>query len=762
MVTDACSITISTSNGVEVKVVLASEVQSSIWTIDPYEATENGESPYQILEGCSYEYAVEPEGFQLKEVPGIVANSRVRRNSGTGRITPRIYVGNLELSIIDIETGSACGTFNLEVRSVKLGYRSDYRKMLEDITEKSVDLLLQHSSPVAQSLAPDFFANSSTLYQRFAFVKSILDSQEFSDAVHRIVTAPVVKWKEVEIEQSVSSIRRIQKNVVKQIASATSRVQLRDGHRLKSTLGTVPNRIRTIGQEESVDTVENRFVKYALESFLLFCADFRANAKGNCRLESEALLLEEKLEQYLSHSVFKSLPSLSVLPLNSPILQRKEGYREVLRSWLMFDLAAKLVWQGGDDVYKGGKRDVAVLYEYWLFFTLLELVGQVFFISPSDVAELIKPTADGLGLQLRQGKYTALEGQYDSGNRKLSVRFCYNRTFVGSQAYPSSGSWTKGLRPDFTLSIWPAAITENEAEVQELIVHIHFDAKYKIKDWLSVLGSIEEDDEKETKAERTDQGGTYKHADLLKMHTYRDAIRRTAGAYVIYPGDDNQHIVGFHELLPSIGAFAVSPTNSRKGLGNLKSFLKDVIDHLMNRATQREKMSLRVYQTYQSKPDTELKETIPEAYGKERASIPDDVYVLVGYYRGKDHLDWIRGNRQYNVRTEDARGSIQLGVGESTAQYLLLHSSGELNTQRLFRITGKGPKVYSGARLSQPGYSYQPSQQFYLVYSISEEIPEEFRSITWDVSKLRGYQTNRGSALPFAVTLTNLMSSVVK
>jgi predicted component of viral defense system (DUF524 family) len=31
--------------------------------------------------------------------------------------------------------------------------------------------------------------------------------------------------------------------------------------------------------------------------------------------------------------------------------------------------------------------------------------------------------------------------------------------------------------------------------------------------------------------------GIYKNADLLKMHAYKDAIRRTGGAYVLYPGD---------------------------------------------------------------------------------------------------------------------------------------------------------------------------------------------------------------------------------
>ncbi len=102
------------------------------------------------------------------------------------------------------------------------------------------------------------------------------------------------------------------------------------------------------------------------------------------------------------------------MKINSPVLQRKEGYREVLRVWLMFDLAAKLIWSGGDDVYSSGKKDIAVLYEYWLFFKLLDLFNSIFQIEPKDIEQLIEKTNDGLNLQIKQGKYTAMNGIYFS------------------------------------------------------------------------------------------------------------------------------------------------------------------------------------------------------------------------------------------------------------------------------------------------------------------------------------------------------------
>lgn len=194
-----------------------------------------------------------------------------------------------------------------------------------------------------------------------------------------------------------------------------------------------------------------------------------------------------------------------MLPLNSPVLQRKEGYREILRVWLMFDLAAKMIWHGGDDVYSGNKRDVAVLYEYWLFFKLLDIIKEVFKIDSLAIEKLIEQTSDGLGLKLKQGKFLPVEGEYISDTRKLRIEFSYNKTFSGGKEYPDSGSWTRNLRPDYTLSIWPFGIEQDQAEKEELIVHIHFDAKYKVENLHALFAKDEnlEEEKEEQKKERT-------------------------------------------------------------------------------------------------------------------------------------------------------------------------------------------------------------------------------------------------------------------
>ncbi len=190
----------------------------------------------QIKEGHFYEYKIS-EGYNLQPSE-VVTQSKL--NPSTGRIAPNIYVGTLSIGILDLEKNEKCGEVKLEVQSVKASYREDYRFMLEEITEKCTDLLLQHSSPVSQTFEVDFNADAKTLYQRFAFLKSILDSSEFNDAVHKFLSSPVTRWKEDETEKDIRGVRRINNNVLRQFATASNRVDLPLDHPLKSTLQSSP------------------------------------------------------------------------------------------------------------------------------------------------------------------------------------------------------------------------------------------------------------------------------------------------------------------------------------------------------------------------------------------------------------------------------------------------------------------------------------------------------------------------------------------
>src|SRR5690606_20048557 len=281
---------------------------------------------------------------------------------------------------------------------------------------------------------------------------------------------------------------------------------------------------------------------------------------------------------------------------------------------------------------------------------------------------------------------------------KLQINFSFNRTFSNNGNHPSPGSWTKSLRPDYTLSFWPVGISEAIAEQEELIVHIHFDAKYKIDNLVQII-----DQEKDLKEEKFEQlKGNYKNVDLFKMHAYQDAIRRTGGAYVLYPGTEISEKKGFHEILPGLGAFPVRPSRTNSGIEDLKDFILRVIDHFLNRASHRENLAFHIFDIHKDEPN-KLNEKIPEAYGPNRSFMPDDTYILVAYYR-KENLNWILKTGLINTRTGTDKGSLRLGPSETGAKYVLLHSEGETVTSKLFKVLERGPRIFSKQDLLKNGY----------------------------------------------------------
>jgi hypothetical protein len=537
---------------------------------------------------------------------------------------------------------------------------------------------------------------------------------------------------------------------------------------------SLTNKINSFLKIEHTDTPENRFIKHALGVFLRFAEDCQQyfKDKGYARPSIEAFNLVSKLDGYLNQSFFKDISRPASLKLNSPVLQKKSGYREVLSTWLQFDLAAKLVWKGGDDIYKAGKRDIATLYEYWLFFTLYDLFKTKFKIKDIEHEEqsyshLLEPTKDGLNVMVKQGKHTALYGDFITQNRELTVKFSYNRSFKGGTKYTDgqAGSYTTTLRPDYTLSVWPAMLKEKEAEKQELIVHIHFDAKYKVTQF-QIQTSV--DNDLIEQEENNERKGIYKNADLLKMHAYKDAIRRSGGAYVLYPGTVKKEIRGFHEIIPGLGAFSINPTAQNNDISELSKFIDLVIDHLLDRASQRENVTHKAHQIYQiDKHDKNiLHEPIPE-YLNGKKLIPDDTFVLVGYSTTPQRFKWYEEKGKYIFRMDEEKGSLELNNEVVNAKYLLLRRNGEEFASDLYEIKSKGLKVFSNLHLASLNYPASSNpKEYYLSIEIEKVTAPEFENVSWNFKELDKYieiqKTEKNIyskvGLPFTVTLTELMN----
>jgi hypothetical protein len=306
------------------------------------------------------------------------------------------------------------------------------------------------------------------------------------------------------------------------------------------------------------------------------------------------------------------------------------------------------------------------------------------------------------------------------------------------------------VQPDYTLSIWPAEFdTPEEAEKCEVLVHVHFDAKYRVENVEALFGRQEDEDE--AISDRSDSTSakptSAQYSDLLKMHAYRDAIRRTAGAYVLYPGNPGDQkrfaeFEGFHEVLPGLGAFAIRPsgTGNADGMESVAKFLDEVIEHLSNRTTARERTTYHLGEAYAVKE-------APVAYGDlvlnerddysstKRALPPAEHHVVVAWYDSDAQLKWTETSGKVLVRLGDRPGTWHVPPEFASARHVLLHTHSYVHPG-LWRLKDGYPgyKIFSAKDVLDLGYPGAASGEIYAIFEVEPD--PAYNGQPWNAPKL--------------------------
>ncbi|HEY8346163.1 MAG TPA: DUF2357 domain-containing protein, partial [Symbiobacteriaceae bacterium] len=556
-----------------------------------------------------------------------------------------------------------------------------------------------------------------TLYNRFALLKALFSGEAFESAVQQILMRPHRAWvEETEFRRPGQPIP---------MSSRVARELGRPGPRVLwntvLSVDSLPARLEVVRTEETLDTPENRFIKFALETWRDFVEDVeQALLREDRNSPVERGLLEvravlQRLTELLSAPLFHEVGRLTYFPAGSQVLQKRAGYRDLFRAYLQFEAAARLTWDGGEDVYSAGKRDVAVLYEYWVFLQLVKvmekLCGRRF-----DRGQLLEIRRDGMGVSLRRGKALCLKGTVTRYGRTMQVELWFNRTF--SHLIGNRAAWSRPMRPDCSIRIQPDMWYGETDEVW-----VHFDAKYRVESIAGLFGEDPRSPEEEERVLAQEQTPEAKQvptrSDLLKMHAYRDAIRRSAGAYVIYPGDTTEKLLKYHELLPGLGAFALRPTRDGNGTGleELYNFLDDVIDHVARQTTQHERARFWLREAVRTPSEVEAPPAVPFL-----TRPPADTLVLLGYVKNSAHLRWIHENRLYNLRAGNRRGSVLPNSRHLAAELVILCQPG-LGVVELWRVEGP-PVVMTKAEMVRRRYP-DPDEVYFCLPL--QEVPRE----TW-------------------------------
>ena len=707
--------------------------------------------PVQLLEGEEYLYRI--VCFEPATVVTTDQESLFHPDNATGkrgRLRPGLYTGTVEVRFFvgDHELG----TTSFEVRSRKVDYLTQYRWMLRDIAEAMTELIMESFTPSEQRFVAGGTQDAATLYQRFAFLRSIILDEALEDAIICIVNRPHRAWVEASEWRRPSQLIPSSSSVARQLT--------RPGPRIGGDVGTgvirypLPAKLEAVRTRETLDTEPNRFVRFALQQWRWLVEDIsqalQATGVRARRAHREIQAVLDRLDSYLMMTDFPELSPLTRFPIGNTVLQRGEGYRTILQLYLQVEMAARLSWSGGDEVYRAGQRDIATLYEYWVYLQLAAIVARLSG-GKLDHGSLIYVSERGLTVDLRKGREHVIQGSLERLGRRLRLEFWFNRVFSPQRG----GSWTRAMRPDFSLRIVPEDEGASYAETW-----IHFDTKYRVEtitqlfgassgtvsDGLDsapvierhpadgqVSGAADAVDERQDFGDAEDvKTGRPLRADLLKMHAYKDAIRRSSGAYVIYPGIEEERRVEFHEILPGLGAFPLRPTKDGLADGSdvLTGFIEDVMLHVASQVTQHERELYWVTRAYTGTPPA-----LPIRAAEFLSKPPADTPVLLGYVRDEAHLAWIEASGRYDLQVDGTTGSVGWQTAQLGAEFVVLYGP-PLLTAQVWRVVD-GPQVMTRKRMEKLGYP-GPHGEVYICLPIEPVMGEwATRLTTENMERLR-------------------------
>ena len=340
-------------------------------------------------------------------------------------------------------------------------------------------------------------------------------------------------------------------------------------------------------RRDTTDTPPNQFIKYALGELRKTCAEIAAepNKYGN-RNSEEADQIGLALDFELRSPLIRSVSRLTRIPFENQVLQKREGYRQILRTWILSKraLAAKDLQSQGLLSPTAENRHVPDLYEYWLFFFLAKALEELDGASNIDKRYVKKLNSDGdVTIKLAPDDNPQLTIQIIDQGLVRHIGLYYNRTFR-KEAGPNS--YSMKLRPDYTIETFVDQYgsdythKRDTAAIKGDITYLHFDAKFRIQK----VGVKEIDAE----TDATDDLSA-KPEDIYKMHTYNEAIRGSAASIILYPGNTaeatpqegdvlSEIYRKYLELIPGVGALAIKPGDEKSKNAALTSVRKFILD----------------------------------------------------------------------------------------------------------------------------------------------------------------------------------------
>ena len=708
----------------ELKLLLP--LSNSLTSIEVDETSFN-ELPPVFYETATYNFTIRFRGLasepqivhKLQEVSELFTVVDADSERGDYIITAPLNFlnepGIFNLTFRYTPRGQAARTdcISFRVVSPKLDTKDDYMHILNEINREYNEIVFQYLTKTVQNLTHGGRSDNDVVW--LSIFKQVIDN--YIQAVTYIVNRPhLSETKEVHFSRA-EKIKRWTPQMAQQYERSRLRQTLdRDYFRHEVTINTS-------------NTAENRFVKFSLEriSRRLNRVFNRIRSNNKEITQGEIDMLNEysaKLRKLANSPLFRGIKA-EPLHSESMVLQKRTGYSQVYRYWIML--------QKGIELYDGstqiGVRPIWELYELWCFLKMRQMVAKILGLHFGDIEEISENPMPMIEPFTENKQEHTVFYHYGKDLVKLHYQHTYNR---------SSGdvhTATTDNRPDIVLTI-------RKPDGFELTYL--FDAKYRVSD--------DNEFTKEDKDEINElRAADYPPSDAInQMHRYRDAIyygekeqnvrqhsaKEIIGGYILFPGRGDDEAVRKRYFFKSIetvniGAFPLLPDHTDPD--NEGSLLFEHLTKILTEQT----------------PYEQIRDSIPQhglVYSQSVADSND--IVLVGYYK-PGQKEVICRNKLYYVPAGLGKGSINLVSGFENAKYLLLHHDKD---RALLKLSDAGPKFFTAKTLQDMGFD--PSGEYYLGFEIKSLNPVTIDGL--DIATLNLRREGKYSFRPYFTTFKEL------
>jgi len=487
---------------------------------------------------------------ELKE---IVNQFNYRSSRLNGTLNFGNDIGKFQLNIVySLNNKLQNFIFEFEVFPIKLDYKSDYPKLIESI-QKAYPLLVL-------DFLKKTFSGSSIGQLNHPFVWWHIFQQLYTHLLHEANL--IISKPHNRLLKSISYLRR------EKLVYLTPQLEEEFAEQRKNE-----NHYYQVSKKElSVDTPENRFIKYALGNiFFQYQRVFSFITEKYKSTISQQTIVEynhqrKQLNNLKNHNFWRSVGDFTGFKQESLTIQKRVGYSGFYRNYLLLMQGVKFMGENRKLEYK----NIAELYQIWCFIQIKNMIEEITGVRPESSFEDKFEKKKWNDIRISE-LFSCFTFELSNGDR---IELLHDYSYKNSESDNKNNlrSFTEEQRPDITLRMY-------KKDIPEGAMHTYlFDAKYRIK----TFSNDEYISDDAPPPDTLNQMHRYRDSLFFKSKNYFDqAEKGVIGGYILFPGelDDNkaketQYYKSINEV--NIGAFPLN-LNYNQNNNLLRTFLKEKV-----------------------------------------------------------------------------------------------------------------------------------------------------------------------------------------